>query len=210
MRILQCRLNVGLSDRQYVWRNNTIHPTEKQESFTLNKVKPHIRHCSVSVTLSTCFREIRVWECRLRNKSRFWGFVVFLSVYIASTVGHDSFLPIHFQLFIILPTFRVLDGLREKLNTLSLVSSKKICLYFTGSSFPLCFDSRFQSLSFRLPIPPVYFFSNDLVSSKLLRSEVLTVVLLKLQVLRHVRQNGLFVDCVALQTKALRFFLNIS
>jgi len=81
-----------------------------------------------------------------------------------------------------------------------------VSLYLTGSSFLVCFDSRFQSLSFRLPIPAVYFFSNDLVSSKLVRFEVLTVVLLKLQVLWHVGQNGLFIDCVALKIKALQFF----
>ena len=84
--------------------------------------------------------------------------------------------------------------------------SQKICLYLTGSSFPLCFDSRFHLLSFRLSTPAVYFFSNDLVSSKLFRFEVLTVVLLKIQVLWHVRQNWLFVDCVALKIKALRSF----
>jgi hypothetical protein len=89
---------------------------------------------------------------------------------------------------------------------LSLVFSQKIYLYCRGSSFPLCFDSRFQSLSFRLPIPAVYFFSNDLVSSNLLRFEVLTVVLLKFEVLWRVRQNGLFVGCVAFTIKALRFF----
>jgi hypothetical protein len=74
----------------------------------LKKVQPHIRHFSISVKLSTRFREMYVWEFRLGNIKNlgFCGFPQYFqnSAYIASTAGHDISLPNHFQLSIILPT----------------------------------------------------------------------------------------------------------